>query len=199
MLEPSEIETETISRLITQHHQSNPTNILSQKPLQSKDIYVIILLTTSNQKGIYVMKKIFEKYREQILYLFFGALTTAVNTITFFFLRKTNITPAIANIIALVISILFAYFTNRKWVFQSHTTGKNLMTEAISFFSARALTAIVDELLVVALIEQRPFQSIPATPLADTIIKVIINIIIILLNYIFSKRVIFAQKNKESS
>ena len=137
------------------------------------------------------MKAFYQRYREQILYLFFGVLTTAINTISFLILRQIGLKPAIANIIALAISILFAYITNRKWVFESHTKGKKLIQESISFFSARILTAIIDELLVIALIESRPFKFLPATPIMDTILKTLINIIIIILNYLFSKRVIF--------
>lgn len=71
-----------------------------------------------------MIKKLLLKYKELILYVFFGGLTTLVNLGTFALLAEMlhmNYIPA--TVISWIISVLFAYITNRIWVFESKVTG----------------------------------------------------------------------------
>ena len=92
------------------------------------------------------MKKLFEKYKDVIPYLFFGVCTTLVNVVIYWiaaYLFKIATMPS--TILAWVIAVFFAYATNRKWVFQSEARERNeILREIISFFGCRLVTGIVD-------------------------------------------------------
>lgn len=129
------------------------------------------------------MKKIeLQKYREVIMYLIFGVLTTLVNIVSFFLLSdilKINWMPS--NIAAWIISVLFAYFTNKKYVFDSKN--KKIIKEFISFVLFRVLSLAIDMVTMYLLIDILT---------VDTLIsKIIANIIVVIANYIFSKFIIF--------
>lgn len=132
-----------------------------------------------------------KKYKEIILYLFFGVLTTLVNLITYYLLTYTILNPnkplhlTIANIIAWFTCVLFAYITNRKYVFKSNN--KTKLKELVDFYKYRLLTLIIEIISMYILVNK--------LELNDKIIKPIIQIIIITLNYIFSKIFVFKKGN----
>ena len=77
-----------------------------------------------------------ELKKELVLYIIFGVLTTIVNIVVYFFFTKLcGVNYIISNIIAWFLSVLFAYVTNRIWVFESENT--NLIKEAVLFFGGR--------------------------------------------------------------
>ena len=76
------------------------------------------------------IKQRFDKYREIILYLFFGGCTTLVNIVAYYICSRIGFGTAISTIIAWVLSVLFAYVTNRKYVFE------NTALSADDFFTA---------------------------------------------------------------
>lgn len=133
------------------------------------------------------MKEIIKKNREIISYLIIGVLTTIVSLISYYLLTITILSPnnplelTIANIISWIISVLFAYITNRKYVFQSKD--KNILKEASKFTLSRVTTLIIDILLMFIFVSILHFN--------DKIIKLLVQIIIIILNYIFSKLLVF--------
>ncbi len=132
---------------------------------------------------------IYKKYREQIAYLFFGGLTTLVNLVTYFMLtRLAGTGESLATVLGQILAITFAYVTNKIWVFESKTnSGKELLKEMASFYGCRAATFFLDLLVVTKLfIEILGYPDIP--------VKIIGNVVIILLNYLFSKLWIFAKK-----
>ena len=87
----------------------------------------------------------FRKYREQLAYLFFGAVTTAVNIAIYAGLHTALGVPSdIANAAAWVAGVVVAYLTNRRWVFHSHTRGRAMLREALSFLGGRVLTGAMD-------------------------------------------------------
>lgn len=136
------------------------------------------------------LKPLFYKYKSQILYLFFGGLSTLLNIIIFFVLNTLfKIEYQISNVIAWIIVVIFAYITNKIWVFESKTTSKkDLLRETISFMSARVITLVIEFILLYLFIEKLFILEILA--------KIIINVIVIVLNYIFSKLFIFNNKKK---
>lgn len=131
------------------------------------------------------MKKVFEciiRYKEIVLYLIFGVLTTVVNILTYaLFTRVIILNLFLANIVAWVLSVLFAYLTNRKYVFKSKNKSK--LREMLSFYMCRIVTFVIDMLLMYILIY--------VMKLDDMVSKIVVNIVVIMLNYIFSKLLIF--------
>ncbi|WP_296890889.1 GtrA family protein [uncultured Methanobrevibacter sp.] len=124
--------------------------------------------------------------RELILYVVFGAFTFFVNLISyFFFANLLGINYLVSNAIAWFLSVLFAYITNRKWVFESRSP--NILKEMSLFFGGRIFSGVVDMFLMYAFIDLLAFDG--------SISKIVVQIIVIVLNYIFSKLIVF--KNHE--
>ena len=138
------------------------------------------------------LKNIFIKYKEQILYLFFGGCTTVVNFIvTFVCIRALNMSLAAANIPAWIISVFFAYITNKIFVFESKTNdAKGLLKEIGSFFMARVATLGMEEVLTWA-----GLALFGDGDLATAIIKIVCQVMVIVANYVFSKLIIFKKKD----
>ena len=132
----------------------------------------------------------YNKIKELLWYAFFGVLTTLVNIISFYLLDKTGINVYINNFIAWFLSVLFAFFTNKLFVFQSKSLDKKVMTkEILSFFFFRILSLGIDMLGM--------YICISLINLSKMLSKIIMNIIVIVANYVFSK--IFIFKTKEES
>ncbi len=125
--------------------------------------------------------------KELVLYLIMGAATTVVNFICYFLL-KLLLSPALSTVISWFASVLFAYITNSKWVFNSKAiTAKEHFKQIASFFAARVLSGIFDIGATVIFIEK--------LHLNDLFVKIAINVIVIIFNYVASKLVIFKNKN----
>lgn len=140
------------------------------------------------------MKKLFsiyKKHEEVINYLIIGVLTTVVSLLTYYLCVSTFLNPKvaielqIANIISWIISVAFAYVTNRIFVFKSKS--KKILNEIWKFVSSRLLTLILDMLMMYLLVTCISFN--------DKISKIIVQVVIIVLNYVFSKLFVF-KKNK---
>ena len=126
----------------------------------------------------------YNKYKEVLLYLLFGGLTTIVNILTFYIFRKLNVELYISNIIAWIISVLFAFITNKLFVFESkNKTKKENIKEITSFFGFRLLSLVFDM--------GSMFLLINILKINDLLSKIFANILVIILNYIFSKLFIF--------
>ena len=126
----------------------------------------------------------YNKYREALLYLVFGGLTTVINIFVFFVLRLFNIEIYISNIIAWILSVLFAFITNKLFVFESKNKSKKENTrELVSFFGFRILSLVFDMGAMYLLLQ--------VLGINELISKVLSNILVIILNYIFSKIFIF--------
>lgn len=126
----------------------------------------------------------FNKYREVLLYLVFGGLTTLINIISFFILRKFNIALYISNTIAWILSVLFAFITNKLFVFESKGKSKKENTkELVSFFGFRILSLVFDMGAMYLLLD--------VLNIKELIAKIVSNVVVIILNYIFSKLFIF--------
>lgn len=131
------------------------------------------------------MKTIYNKYREMILYIFFGGCTTIVNIITYYISAHIlSMSTTISTIISWLLSVTFAYISNKIWVFESSTNKKSaLFKEIVSFYSCRLSTGILDLIIMILCVDILKFN--------DLFIKIVSNIIVIILNYIASKLFIF--------
>ena len=134
------------------------------------------------------MMNLYKKYEEQILYIVFGVCTTLVNIITYIGLAKfMGINSFKANVIAWIISVLFAYVTNKIWVFKSYDYRLEcLMKEIISFVSARAVSGLLDIAIMFVFVQQLLMN--------DIVVKLASNVLVVILNYIFSKIYIFKKE-----
>lgn len=128
---------------------------------------------------------ILKKHRETILYLFFGAFTTLVNIVSYlFFTRVILFNFMVANALAWILAVLFAYVTNKFFVFESKRIEiRFVFKEFLSFVSFRLLSVVVEMLIMYVMIDLL-FVN-------DVIVKIFTNIVVIVLNYLFSKMIIF--------
>lgn len=128
------------------------------------------------------------KYKEIILYLIFGGLTTLTNFVGYVvFARVIRMDLMVANGLALALSILFAYITNKIFVFESKTeTWKEGVQEFVSFIACRLATAVLDMFLM--------YVTVSLLELNDLFMKLIVNVVVIALNFVFSKLIIFKKK-----
>ncbi len=133
------------------------------------------------------MKSLLQKYREQILYVVFGGLTTLVNLVVYYLCDLCGMATVPATAISWVLSVLFAYVTNRRWVFESKVQGfPQVMKEMGNFFLCRALSGLMD-LGIMAL-----FVDVLHCP--GMVVKVLSNVLVIIVNYVASKLLIFKKK-----
>ena len=141
-----------------------------------------------------MLKKILrlaEKYKSIIMYLIFGVLTTVVNVVTYYISAHIfSVNTVASSVIAWFVAVLFAYITNRKWVFNSRQTGfKNILFEISRFFLCRFATGVVDWVIMYVFVDLLSFN--------DIIIKISANIIVIILNYVASLLIIFRKKDSD--
>lgn len=138
--------------------------------------------------------KYYKKYEEIIKYLLFGVLTTIFNFVTYYVLvflcgTEEGIVGIVCNVIATIASILFAYITNRRFVFNSKSNGKKeIFKEMFSFFSCRAFSFFIDFLIYLI--------GCTIMKLPSFIVKMVSQVVVTILNYIFSKLIVFKNKEK---
>jgi len=135
------------------------------------------------------IKNLFFKYKELILYLIFGTATTLVNWI-FYVLFLFVFSLTVSNAIAWFLAVLFAYVVNKKYVFESkYVSASQSIREISLFYAARILSGAIDilglPLLIYIGVDQQVFG------IEGAVAKAILTVIGIILNYIFSKFIIF--------
>lgn len=136
------------------------------------------------------MLKMYKKYNEIINYIIFGVLTTLVSLVTYYLCSKVfHIYYLVSSVISFIISVLFAYVTNKIYVFKSDAKGSKVLKELFSFVSSRILSFIIENVILVILVS--------VIKLDDMISKTIVQIIVIILNYILSKLVFLRSKNEK--
>ena len=138
-----------------------------------------------------LLKSLFLKYREFILYVFFGGLTTLVNWAGYWLLADVFHVPYLwATAIAQILSILFAYVTNRIWVFESKAKGFSaIFWEMVRFFGCRAASFVLD-LLCMRI-------GVGGLHINDMVMKFLSNVIVVIVNYVFSKLIVFRKPKQE--
>lgn len=135
------------------------------------------------------LKNLYKKYKEIINYLIIGGLTTVVSLVTFYIVRiffltnDTQLDIQISNIISWFFAVLFAFITNKKYVFESKKEGKEKLIEMIKFYLSRITTLLID--MATMWLLTAPLN------INDKISKIIVQFIIVVLNYVFSKIFVF--------
>ena len=155
-----------------------------------RNVLMIISSKSIEEKAEMKMTDLFLKYKSVILYLIFGVLTTLINIVAYWFCAYIfSLSTIGSTVIAWVLAVLFAYITNRRVVFESQVTGvKGILGEVIAFFACRLATGLVDLLCM--------YVFVDVLGLNDIIIKIAANILVIMLNYVASKLVIFKKTNR---
>jgi len=148
------------------------------------------------------IKALYRRYHEVIMYLVFGVATTLVNWIVTYMLQHVFGLAAhgwqftLTNAIAWVAAVLFAFFTNKKYVFESKTTGvSGYLREMARFFGARAATGVIEIVLPTLLVRAGLDQSL--FNFESFWAKAVTSVIVIVLNYVFSKLFVFRKKKTE--
>ena len=136
------------------------------------------------------IKELYFKYREIISYLFWGVMSTVVNYGAYFLCTMVfHLNYLISNGIAWVAAVLFAFVTNKLFVFESKSWEPKLaFKEFWQFVSARIFSGLLETGMLYLFVDVLGFPDAP--------IKIIASILVVILNYIFSKLIIF-KKSKE--
>lgn len=152
-----------------------------------------------------MIKKLFLKYKEIISYVFFGVLATVVNLVSFklFELILGEKLYLVTNVVSWLITVIFAYFTNKLWVFESKSWKANVVIkELIGFFGARIFSLVVEEAGLWLMIDICHMGNISWDILSvningNMIAKIIMQVVVVILNYVFSKLIIFKKKKND--
>lgn len=140
------------------------------------------------------LKAIYMAHKEGILYLLFGGLTTLVSILSFwlFSLMLGEELYLISNLISWVLAVAFAFVTNKLWVFGSEATDqKTLLREIPEFIGARLFSLGLEELGLWLALDVLGMSGVPS---GDLIAKVILQVMVIVINYFLSKFIIFKKK-----
>lgn len=154
--------------------------------------------SAENEKGKWEMIefawKMYKRYEETVNYLFFGVLAFLVNMLAYalavWVLHADNekmLLISISTAFAWVVAVLFAYWTNRTFVFKSKVTDKiGIWKEFSAFVGARVVTGVLEQVIMYVMVNLLGIHNMIA--------KFVCNIVVIVSNYIFSKLFIFKKK-----
>ena len=138
--------------------------------------------------GLRILEPFYKKNKEILMDLLFGGLAFVLNIVLYaFFAERMHINELISNIICWVICVLFQFFTNRTWVFDGKVnSAAEFVKQMTSFFGGRLFTLVVEEVILAVFITWLGFNGM--------VIKLIAQFVVIVLNYIISKLVVFKEK-----
>ena len=151
-------------------------------------INIIIKLFRKN-KYTNILVYLYYKYKEIFDYLFFGGLVTIVNFISYYIPANIiGVDKIVSNLIAFIISVIFAYVVNKEYVFETKWEGiQNVFKEFSSFVISRIGTGLLCDILIFAFM-------INILNINDVISKIFTQILVVILNYIVGKWFVFKQK-----
>ena len=134
------------------------------------------------------IKKLVEKYWDVLSYLFFGGLTTIVNYLVYLpCYNALHLSAAVSNGIAWVVAVAFAFLTNKPFVFKSHDwSAKTVWPELVKFVGCRVGSGLMETAILFVCVDQLAWNG--------NIWKVVTSVLVVLLNYIASKWIVFKNK-----
>ena len=150
------------------------------------------------------LKSLFARYREQISYIIFGVATTVVNWIAYYLLmlvpffasEETSVAIfgktyavgyLIANALAFVVAVVFSYWANRNFVFENKVHGFGaILRQFLLFVGTRLLSFGIEEVLM--------FVAVEFVGMSEKIAKIPVAVIVVILNYVFGKLLVFRKK-----
>lgn len=131
------------------------------------------------------IKKLLEKHRDVLLYLVFGVLTTVVNYVVYLpCYNLLGLSASVSNVIAWVFAVAFAYLTNKPFVFGSHDwSHKTVIPELTKFVGGRIASGALETAII--------FVTVDLICWNGNVMKLVTSVLVVVLNYIFSKFLIF--------
>lgn len=134
------------------------------------------------------VRSLFTKYKDILVYLFFGVLTSLVDFLVFIPLHKLlGVSASVSNIAAWIAAVLFAFFTNKLFVFQStNWSAENLIKEFWRFTLCRVGTFLIEEVFLFVTADMLSYDGL--------VMKLLISVVVVVLNYIGSKLFVFRKK-----
>lgn len=133
------------------------------------------------------LKALYARYRETVNYLIFGVATTAVNFVVYGVLVFFGVYYLTAQVIAWIAAVVFAYITNRIWVFESHRRGvRAILAEFASFTASRLFSFGIETFLL--------WLMVDILHLSEMIAKLPVAVITVVLNYVTGKLLVFRKK-----
>ena len=136
------------------------------------------------------IRALLRKHRELISYVFWGVMTTLVNYVTYFLLKEgLHIGLVPRNVIAWAVSVLFAYFTNKLFVFRSTDWAWRVALRELWQMAASRLFTLGLETAILWLFVEKLRCS-------DVIVKLAANVVVVVANYVLSKFIVFRKKAK---
>lgn len=137
------------------------------------------------------MRKLCNKYRDEILYLVFGVLTTIVNYVVYIpCYNLLHLTGAVSNGIAWVAAVAFAFLTNKPFVFKSHDwSAKVLLPELGKFLGCRIGSGLLETAII--------FLTVDCLTWNGNWMKLFTNVMVVFLNYFGSKLLVFRKKQAD--
>lgn len=145
-----------------------------------------------------IFEPFYKKNKEVLMYLFFGVLTTAVSFVTAGISKhilegwgaSSSAVSLVSTVFSWICAVTFAYVTNRIWVFGSQVKGKKgILTEAVSFYGGRVFTLLVEMLMM--------WVGYTLIGIGYWITKIIANVVVLILNYVISKLLVFRKKTED--
>ncbi len=136
-----------------------------------------------------IFEPFYTKHKEGLMYLFFGGLAFFLSIFLFWFMDSVlHMNAVINNTIDWIICVAFQFFTNRTWVFDGHVETKGeFLKQAGSFTAGRLFTLVVEDIIILVFINMLGFPSMP--------VKLAATFIVIALNYVISKLIVFKKKD----
>jgi putative flippase GtrA len=136
-----------------------------------------------------IIKSLIIKYKSIISYLVFGVTTTIINILIYaLFAKIFNVYFVVSNIIAWIVAVSFAFITNKLYVFESKSKDRRVVIkESISFIIARLLSLLFDMIFM--------YVGIVLLKQNDIVIKIISNVLVIIINYVLSRYMVFKKVN----
>ena len=134
------------------------------------------------------IRELLEKYREVIVYLVFGVLTTIVNYLVYLpCYNLLNLSSSVSNVIAWVVAVAFAYVTNKPFVFRSYDwSAKTVIPELTKFVSCRIASGALETLILLVTVDLLHWNG--------NLWKLITSVLVVIMNYVASKLVVFRKK-----
>ena len=138
------------------------------------------------------MRAFIRKHMDILSYLFFGVLTTLVNYLVYLpCYNLLGISATVSNILAWAVSVVFAFLTNKPFVFKSHDWSPSVAgLEFAKFVFCRVGSGAMESLAI--------FVTVDLLRWDGNVMKLILSVAVVILNYVGSKLLVFRQKNRNS-
>ena len=137
------------------------------------------------------LKDLLNRYKSVVAYLFFGVCSTIVNIAAYYICAHfLSLSTGLSTAVAWIFAVIFAYITNKLWVFESKSWKRGVVIkEAASFFACRLATGAFDVVFMMVTVDVLGWN--------DLLMKIISNVVVVIINYIASKFLIFRKSKKE--